>query len=68
MEAHRIGVDEVRQRLERGEQILFLDTRSPKDWAASDEKIPLAQRMAADEVPDHLDELPHEGPIVTYCS
>jgi rhodanese-related sulfurtransferase len=68
MDAQRISVDEVRRRLERGDEILFLDTRSPKDWAAADEKLPLALRMSADEVPDHLAELPHDGPIIAYCS
>lgn len=68
MDAHRIGVDEVRQRLERGEEILFIDTRNPHDFASSDVKIPLALRMAADEIGDHIAELPHDGPIVTYCT
>lgn len=67
MEAHRITVEEVQERLDRGDEILFVDTRSPKDWASSDVKLPLAVRMPADAVADHLGELPHEGPIVTYC-
>jgi rhodanese-related sulfurtransferase len=68
MEAHRISVDEVRERLDRGQEILFVDTRNPKDWAASDVKVPLALRIPADEIADHLGELPHDGPIVAYCT
>jgi rhodanese-related sulfurtransferase len=68
MDAHRITVSELGQRLEQGHEILFVDTRSPKDWATSDVKLPLAIRIPADKVADHLGELPHEGTIVTYCA
>lgn len=67
MEAHRITVDEVQKRLDRGDEILFVDTRSPMDWASSGVKLPLAVGIPADAIADHLAELPHEGPIVTYC-
>lgn len=68
MEAHRITVDEVSERLDSGDEILFIDARSPEDWESSDVKLPLAIRIPADLVPDHLAELPHEGPIVVYCT
>ena len=67
MNVQRISVNEVNARLVAGHEILFVDTRSPKDWERSDVKLPLAIRLPADLVPDHLDELPHEGTIVTYC-
>ena len=34
----RIGVEDVKARLARGEPIVFLDARNPKAWAESDVK------------------------------
>ena len=33
MEATRVTVDEVRERMDRGEQFTFVDTRNPQAWA-----------------------------------
>ncbi len=67
-EVTRVTVDEVKERLERGEPILFLDTRSPNAWDESDVKIRGAIRVPADKVEEHLDEIPHTRSIVTYCT
>ena len=44
MEATRITVDEVKQRMDRGEQFTFVDSRNPKAWAEADKKLPNAIR------------------------
>jgi hypothetical protein len=36
METTRITVDEVKQRMDRGEQFAFVDSRNPQAWAESD--------------------------------
>ena len=48
MEATRITTDEVRERLDRGEQFTFLDTRNPTAWGESDQKLPNALRVPAE--------------------
>ena len=68
MSVQKITIDELQQRMNRGERITFVDTRSPKAWEESDVMIPASLRSPADEVGDHVEELPHEGPIVTYCT
>jgi rhodanese-related sulfurtransferase len=68
MEAHRISPAEVKQRLDLGYRIVFIDTRSPASWDGSDGMLPGALRIPADEIPDHLDELPHDGTIVIYAA
>jgi len=55
-------------RLARGEKIVFLDTRNPKAWAEADAKLPGAIRVEADRVGEHVREIPHGRPIVTYCT
>lgn len=68
MEATRITTDEVRERLERGEQFTFVDTRNPTAWAESDQKLPNAVRVPAEEVAEHLNEIPKDRAVITYCT
>jgi rhodanese-related sulfurtransferase len=68
MEATRITVDEVSERLNRGEQFAFVDTRNPQAWGESDQKLPGAIRVAAGEVEQHLNEIPHDRSVITYCT
>jgi rhodanese-related sulfurtransferase len=68
MEATRITTDELKQRLDRGEQFTFVDTRNPTAWAESDRKLPNAIRVPADEVAQHLNEIPKDRAVITYCT
>lgn len=68
MEATRVTVDEVKQRMDRGETFTFIDTRNPTAWSESDSKLPGAIRIPADEVEQHLDEIPRGQTIITYCT
>ncbi len=64
----RVTADEVKARLDRGEPLVFLDTRNPTAWAEADTKLPGAIRMPADEVERRLGEIPRGRPVVTYCT
>ena len=68
MEATRITTDEVKERLERGEQFTFVDTRNPTAWGESNQKLPSAVRVPADEVAAHLNEIPKDRAVITYCT
>jgi rhodanese-related sulfurtransferase len=68
VEATKVTVDEVRERMERGEQFTFVDTRNPVAWGESDVKLPGAIRVPADELKQHLDEIPHDRAVITYCT
>jgi rhodanese-related sulfurtransferase len=68
MEIKRISLAEVKKRLDRGEPIFFIDTRNFHDWGASDVQIPGARRIHYSELEQHLDELPRDRLIVTYCT
>lgn len=68
MEATRVTVTEIQERLQRGEPFAFVDTRNPKAWGESNEKLPGAIRVPADEVGQHLAEIPHDRAVITYCT
>jgi rhodanese-related sulfurtransferase len=67
-EPARITVDEVKRRMGSGESVLFIDTRNPECWGDADVKIAGAIRIHHSELKKHLDELPHDRLIVTYCT
>lgn len=64
----RITVDEIRKRMQAGEDFVFLDTRNPHAWAQSDVMISGALRVPVDEVDKHLTEIPKDKPLVAYCT
>lgn len=68
MEPTRLTVDEVKERMDRGEQFVFVDTRNPKAWAEAQTKLPGAIRVPADEVEGHLGEIPRDRVVITYCT
>lgn len=68
MEATRVTVDEVKERMDRGEQFTFVDTRNAKAWAEATTKLPEAIRIPADEVEQNLADVPHDRTVITYCT
>jgi rhodanese-related sulfurtransferase len=67
-EATRITADELKERMSRGEQFTILDNRNPKAWANAEVKLPGAVRVPAGEVDQHLNEIPGDRSIITYCT
>ena len=67
-EPTRVTVDEVMQRMRRGEEFTFIDTRNPKAWAEAETKLPGAIRIPADQVGEHIGEIPRDRVIITYCT
>ena len=68
MEATRVTVDELKQRMDRGEKFTFVDTRNPQAWSEAKTKLPGAIRIPADEVEKHLDEIPRDRSVIAYCT
>ena len=68
IQATRITVDEVKQRMDRGEQFAFVDSRNAQAWAEADRKLPSAIRVPAEELEQHLDEIPKDRAVITYCT
>lgn len=64
----RITVDELRKRMQAGEDFTFIDTRNPQVWAQSQEKLPGAVRLSADAGDEALAKVPNDKPAVAYCT
>lgn len=68
METTRVTIDEIKERMDRGERFTFVDSRNPQAWAEAENKLPGAIRVPADEVEQHLAEIPHDRTVITYCT
>ena len=67
-EPTRVTVDEVLERMGRGEKFTFIDSRNPKAWAEAETKLPGAIRIPADDVAGHIGEIPRDRTVITYCT
>ena len=68
MEVTRVTVEEIKQRMDRGEVFTFVDTRNPQAWGEADKKLPGAIRVAADEVEQAVSQIPRDRTVITYCT
>ena len=67
-EASRITVDDAYGRYDRGEPVLFIDSRNPQAWSESKVKLPGAIRMPVDEVRSHVVGIPRGKTMIIYCT
>jgi rhodanese-related sulfurtransferase len=64
----RITIDELKKRMEAGEDFVVIDTRKPQEWAQSDVMLPEAIRVPLNNFEEHLQRIPRNKPIVIYCT
>jgi rhodanese-related sulfurtransferase len=67
-EAPRITADELKRRMDAGEDFTVIDVRNPQAWGQSDTMIPEAIRVPLDDFERHLSQIPKDRPIVAYCT
>lgn len=67
-DAPRITVDELKRRIDAGEDFTIVDTRNPQAWSESDTMIPEAIRIPVDTLEDNLSRSPKRRPVVAYCT
>lgn len=68
MEVTRITVDEVRERLSRGEPLTIVDARSADSWSKAKTQIPGSVRVPPDQVEEHAAAVPKGRAVVAYCT
>jgi len=64
----RITVDELKQKIDSGENLVIVDLRHSVDFEADPETIPGAFRMDARELQEKNDLLPHDREVILYCT
>lgn len=64
----RISVEELKHKLDSGEQLAIVDLRHSMDFEADPEIIPGAFRIDAKELELKNDQLPRDREIILYCT
>lgn len=68
MEPTRVTVEELKERMDRGEEFAFIDVRNPEAWSKAETKLPGAIRILPGEVDQRLGDIPHDRTIISYCT
>ena len=64
----RISADELRRRMEAGEEFTIIDVRNPQAWADATDMAAGAIRISLDDADEAIGLIPRNKPIVTYCT
>ncbi len=64
----RITVDELKKKIDSGEELVIVDLRHSVDFEADPETIPGAFRMDSKELEEKNDRLPRDREIILYCT
>jgi rhodanese-related sulfurtransferase len=64
----RIDGDQLRKRMEEGEEFTIIDVRNPNAWAEATDMAGGAIRVSLDHLDRVLPRLPRQKPIVAYCT
>ena len=64
----RISADELRRRVQAGEEFTIIDTRNPHAWAEAPDMAAGAIRVTLDDAEEVIGRIPRNKPIVAYCT
>ncbi len=68
MAIERITKEELKNKLDGGEDLQLLDVRNPVDYGTSDVKLPGAVRIPVGELEMRHTELESAKEVVAYCT
>lgn len=64
----RIGPEEVKKRMDAGEELFIVDLRHPLDFLPDPRVIPGAVRMSPEDLDTRAAEIPRDREIIVYCT
>src|SRR6266853_2205497 len=64
----RITPEELKEKLDAGEELVIVDLRHSMDFEADTETIPGAFRMDSKELEEKSDRLPRDREVILYCT
>ncbi len=64
----KTSVEDVKSRLDRGDDVAIIDSRSDDAWSKSDVKAVGAIRIPPDEAAEHIADVPRDRFAVVYCT
>jgi hypothetical protein len=64
----RITVQELKAKIDKGEDVVIIDVRAGREYEDSKIKIKGAIRIPIVKLEDRISELPRDREIITYCT
>lgn len=64
----RITPDDLRQKIENGEEVVVVDLRGSLDFEAEPRTIPGAIRLAPDKIEEGHEQIPRDRDIILFCT
>jgi membrane protein DedA with SNARE-associated domain/rhodanese-related sulfurtransferase len=64
----RITVDELKQLMDAGNEVMIVDLRRPSDLAADPYTIPGSLQIAVEELENRHHEIPRDRDVILYCA
>jgi rhodanese-related sulfurtransferase len=64
----RITADELKQKIDAGEELVIVDLRHSVDFEADPHTIPGAFRIDAKDLEEKDDRLPRDRDVILYCT
>jgi len=64
----RITVEELKEKIDSGEEMVIVDLRHSVDFEADPELIPGARHMEAKDLEERNDQLPRNREVILYCT
>lgn len=64
----RITPEELKRRLDAGENVVVMDLRHSSEFEADEASLPGALHVAPDELDAHIDAIPRDREVVLFCT
>jgi rhodanese-related sulfurtransferase len=64
----RISPEDLKRKLDTGEDVAIIDLRTALDVAATPYAVPGSRWVAAEVLDEHLSDIPRDRELVLYCS
>jgi hypothetical protein len=64
----RISVEDLKRKIDEGEELTIVDLRHSLDFEADPETIPGAYRMDSDDLTKKAETLPLDRDVILYCT
>jgi rhodanese-related sulfurtransferase len=68
MKDELLAVEKVKERLDRGEKLIFLETSAPEAWERTDCQIPGSRHVEPGQLQAQVRDFPSDAIVVTYAA
>lgn len=68
MPVPRITKEELKEKMDRNEELVIVDVRAEDSYNASNQKIKGALRITLDEIEKNVKNPPQAKEVITYCT